>query len=254
MKRLLIRLKILENIRGFNNKLIVLKYFILSPFNKRFSEKILNKEIIIELEDKIFFIIRKNKPNDLWMIALLENKTFKIIQKMKIRTFIDIGANKGIYTLKLSKRAKKILSIEPQSDNFKILKRNIKLNKFKNVLLKKVACFDKSGGGFISLYEKNDGAHSLVFKRSDKNEKVRLDKLDNIVKEKKLKEIDLIKIDVEGAELNVLMGARTTLQRFKPKIILEILNKEELEKIYKFLNKINYKIEHIEESDYLAYP
>ncbi len=59
--------------------------------------------------------------------------------------FIDIGAHIGKFTIKIAKTLAengKVISIEPDSINFSLLKENIELNKLKNIILKKVACSD----------------------------------------------------------------------------------------------------------------
>jgi transcription antitermination factor NusA-like protein len=55
---------------------------------------------------------------------------------------------------------------------------------------------------------------------------VRGRRIDDVVGELGLKRVDVVKIDVEGAEYNVLRGARATLTRFHPKIVLEVSPQE----------------------------
>jgi len=62
----------------------------------------------------------------------------------------------------------------------------------------------------------------------------------------KIKKVDLIKIDVEGAESLVLNGALKTLKNSHPKIILEAWDKEHLDKVKEILKPFNYKIKKID--------
>ena len=63
----------------------------------------------------------------------------------------------------------------------------------------------------------------------------------------------LIKIDVEGAEAEVLKGATKTLKNSHPKIIFEAWDEQYLKKVKKILNKFNYKIKKIADENYFAY-
>ncbi len=64
--------------------------------------------------------------------------------------------------------------------------------------------------------------------------------------------VDLIKIDVEGAESEVLKGALKTLKKFHPQIIFEAWSKEDLEKSEKILKALNYSIKQLNAENYLA--
>lgn len=68
----------------------------------------------------------------------------------------------------------------------------------------------------------------------------------------KLPRIDLIKIDVEGAEHLVIEGAMKTIKKFKPKILFEAWNEENLNKVTKLLSKLNYKVISIDGDNYLG--
>ena len=84
---------------------------------------------------------------------------------------------------------------------------------------------------------KNEGLTSFEKKVGAKKELVQVKKLDDIIKNTKLnpESINVIKIDVEGFELNVLKGALDILSKGSPVLIIEITDKENEEKIKKFL-------------------
>ena len=65
-----------------------------------------------------------------------------------------------------------------------------------------------------------------------------------------------MKVDVEGHELNALMGAKQTIIKCKPVILLEVWRRRtnRLQKIEEFLKSINYKIEHISADDFICFP
>lgn len=75
--------------------------------------------------------------------------------------------------------------------------------------------------------------------------------IDDIVTMLNLKSVDVVKIDVEDAEVEALFGARETLKAFQPKVILEIVNRGNFNAIKIFANNLNYRMLHIEKSNYL---
>jgi len=76
--------------------------------------------------------------------------------------------------------------------------------------------------------------------------------LDNILEDLKIKKVQLIKIDVEGAEELVLKGALKTLKKSHPKIVFES-RPQNLKNIEDILKNFDYKIKKIDVQDYLAY-
>ncbi len=134
--------------------------------------------------------------------------------------FIDIGANFGWYTCLFSilgGEKGKIFSIEPSPDNLYFLKKNIKNNKLKNISLFECAVGDKKS--FLPLYfanPENPGAHSLIKDTPQQNLKnkylkVKVNTLDSLFED--LEIIHLMKIDIEGFELNALKGGMETLKK-----------------------------------------
>lgn len=144
---------------------------------------------------------------------------------------LDIGANIGSHSVywSLERNAKKIYSFEPLDYTFEILKRNIELNKLENRVeifnyglynidsKAKVSNFNLGNVGNTSFSPNNNGNFELK----------KLDSID--IPEK----IDLMKIDVEGAEVEVLIGATNTIRKNKPVIVIESFNrKPEIDDIF----------------------
>ena len=122
--------------------------------------------------------------------------------------FIDIGANQGIYSLVAAKNKnfKKIYSFEPVTENFKLLKKNIKLNNLKNVISKKFAISDKNAVNYISYNKEHSGSSSLEIKKKYSKKLIKINTI-NYTKLKKfinLKNPLIVKIDVEGHESVVI--------------------------------------------------
>ena len=149
---------------------------------------------------------------------------------------LDIGANIGNHTIFfLTKRARKVVSFEPVKDTFYILEKNIKINNFQNKVSLFNAGVGKTNGNAILKYynSQNIGMSQLS---PDPNGDIAIVSIDGLnIKEK----IDFIKIDVEGFELDVIMGMTETLKRDKPLIMIEIRDYLFAE-INKILQSIGY--------------
>lgn len=196
--------------------------------------------------------------NELINIAIREDE---IIEHFCVREgdiVIDIGAHIGHYTLIASKRAGhtgKVVAIEAHPYNFEILKRNIKLNKLTNVTALNVAAY--SSEGWVKLYMKNVTPgytiyHTLVSKRFDQIDflEIYASTLDRIVTRNQISpsEINWIKIDVEGAELEVLRGAKNVLSKSKNITLLIEIHRLGLINLYQpvvdFLLPYGFKIQY----------
>lgn len=123
-------------------------------------------------------------------------------------TFIDVGANIGHLTLIGAKKVRQgqVISIEPHPEIFRFLNSNIKLNKFKNVRVYNLAIGDKNGKLNFSDIKSDD----QNFITEDGSIKVDIKRLDDLFEGDK---VDLLKIDVEGYELFVLLGALNVLSK-----------------------------------------
>jgi FkbM family methyltransferase len=154
----------------------------------------------------------------------LETEIFKKEIK-KGDVVLDIGANIGYYTLiaaRLVGEKGKVFAFEPHPQNFALLKKNIKLNGYKNVTLVEKAVSNKNKKLKLYLSGYDCGAHSLYNSHKGQHfvevESIRLDDYFS----KLGKKIDFVKIDVEGAEYEALQGMSKIIKRNKDiKIVTE---------------------------------
>jgi FkbM family methyltransferase len=150
-----------------------------------------------------------------------EHRLLELVSGTRLRCVFDIGAHLGLHTLFYSAMADKVVSFEPAPRNYARLVDNIGLNGRTNVSTWNVALSDRStmldfmDNGISqtgTLLTNAQHAHGF---RKIQVQAYRLDDLD-------LPAPDLIKIDCEGAEMQVLRGAAETLRRHRPVLHLEV--------------------------------
>lgn len=244
---------------SLKDKSIIFLYFLNSPIhfllNKlkiKFKHKLLGN-VTVKSEDGIFFC--GNRIGSVWAGSNFHEREIRSYFDIAKGNFIDAGANIGKFSVIVAKRLGKkgkVFSIEPHPENFKMLKKNIELNGLKNVVPINAACSYSEGEIELHLDEEGTGGHSIKkYSKSagKKTMKVKSILLDNL----QIKNIKLIKIDVEGAEADVLRGAKKILKRDHPKIIFEAWDEECLDEIKIILNPFKYQIKKIGEENYFAY-
>jgi FkbM family methyltransferase len=129
-------------------------------------------------------------------------------------TVIDVGANVGWYTIIASKLVGKngrVIAFEPDPESFALLKRNVLANGCDNAILEQKALSNTAGTLTLHLDEENKVMHSTVFDTKGAAIKVEALRLDDYL-ENRFKNVDFVKIDVEGAEPMVLEGMQRTIQ------------------------------------------
>ena len=167
-------------------------------------------------------------------------------------TFVDVGANNGYYSLMASNLVGKrgnVYSFEPAEKSFERLRRNIELNGFGNIYPYMLALGNKRGKA-VMYNAIEDGSNSLSkIPSSTGTEIVMTNTLDTILKNNK---VLLIKIDVEGHELEVLEGAEKVLHKNKDiKLILEYILplvyrfNRDYDGVFRFLTSRNFNIREI---------
>jgi FkbM family methyltransferase len=137
---------------------------------------------------------------------------------------LDCGANVGVYTrVALAAGAGTIVAIELAPENLECLRRNFAPEiQAGRVIVYPKGVWDKDDVLTLTVAPDNSAADSLVMhpKGSHAGPQVPLTTIDKLVAELKLPRVDFIKMDIEGAERNALMGAQHTLAQFHPRMAL----------------------------------
>jgi len=158
------------------------------------------------------------------------------------QTVVEVGANLGTHTVMLAKKvgsAGKVYAVEPQRLIFGYLSAQVVLNRLKQVQLLHGALGEKAGTmhiadlGWDEIY--NYGAAALESTGTNPVNVMRLDDLG-------LAACDLIKIDVEGAERAVLMGATDTIEKFRPILYVENDRKDNSPALIEWLFAHDYRV------------
>lgn len=138
---------------------------------------------------------------------------------------VDIGANIGYYSIIAAKRVGeegKVFAYEPENENLILLEKNIEINSFNNIIAIKVALSNQFGTSKLYLTEDNKGTHSLIDNRQTNNSvAVGTDTLDHSLEQFGFPKIDLIKMDIEGAEILALDGFKRVIDT-SPNLIMFI--------------------------------
>jgi FkbM family methyltransferase len=130
---------------------------------------------------------------------------------------VDIGANVGYYALLAAHLVGddgKVFTFEPDPHNFSLLCKNVELNGYRNVVPVRKAVFSKSGKMELFLDKSNLGGHSLSEANVDKGASITVEvtSLDDYFKNTDCK-VDIVKMDVQGLEMEVLEGMTNTINR-----------------------------------------
>jgi FkbM family methyltransferase len=198
------------------------------------------------------FYCRINK-DDFKIMTIHEDDIIEHFTPKQGDIVIDIGAHIGLYTIVSSKRVGtngKVVAIEADPGNFEMLNRNIKLNQLTNVIPLNYAVYSKETKIRLYLPEEESGYtiyNTIMSNRAgteDKFVEVNANTLDSLLQLKGITDVNWIKIDVEGAEFEVLKGATNVLSKSKDiALLIEVHGPDNYSPILNFLNLYNFKIE-----------
>ncbi len=199
-------------------------------------------EVFISYKNKILALPTFDSINHFSQLFFREKNTLEAIKYDKRKKFfIDVGAHIGTLAIFWTDYYEGGIMIEPNPSSFKVLKKNIKINNIRNALLIPQGAFSKNEHKKLFLNELNSGRASIK-EESSTPIIIEVKRLDYILKEKKIdpQDISFIKIDVEGAELEVLKGAKEILKRGKPIIVFEAWNTTAFNRVKRFLEDFKY--------------
>jgi FkbM family methyltransferase len=172
----------------------------------------------------------------IYLSGRYEPSTMHVMQRLLPEggCFVDVGGNAGMFSLAAAAKvgvAGSVYVFEPSPREYKALRRNVELNALSNVTTLQQALSDSSGTTALRIAEVWHSGHNTLgeaFAYEDVETTdhvvVQMTTLDEFARDLSMDRLDLIKIDVEGAELKVLRGGRETLTRMRPVVILELFD------------------------------
>ena len=177
--------------------------------------------MLVPRDDTIGRSILKHGIYDRKGIAIMN----ALLQQMQEPVVLDIGANIGNHALAMGTVAHTVHCFEPQLGIFQVLRENIDSNGIGNIAAHNLGLATTAVEQEIYIPARDNlGAATLrnELKAEDALvETIRLEAGDAFIDGLGLQQLDLVKIDVEGFEIQVLEGLRETVDRFRPVIFME---------------------------------
>jgi len=137
----------------------------------------------------------------------------------------DGGANQGIYTTAFANyvgATGKVISIEPMKYAVDLIQKNCELNGLDNVEIANAGLSDEIGTARLDLSEGVGSASITNDYGGEDVIEIETTTIDTLVEQFSLDRVDFIKLDIEGAELKALYGAKNTIEKFNPRFCLEV--------------------------------
>jgi len=185
---------------------------------------------------------------------LFEDWSWDYLQVKEGDVFVDVGAHVGRYTLPFARAVGErglVIAVEPNIENYNCLKENIRRNNLCNIVTANVAAWSENRK--LKFYPGESSERGSI-KSKVRNEYIEVNgrSLDSLLEEVNGgRRVNWIKIDVEGAELEVLKGVNKTLQRNSPKLLVEV-SEENRNEFEHSMDTLNYKYYTIPDSDRLG--
>jgi FkbM family methyltransferase len=202
--------------------------------------------------DYLGFRVRGSDCDTIQTFSSFFEPVVKTIVKSLLKegdVFIDVGACVGTYTLLASKivgRRGLVVALEPAPKNFRALVDNLHINKISNVIAFPYAAWESMGYVDMIIPPGGGKATAKIFthftgaRRRGRIHRARAVKLDDLVKDLGISKVDLVKIDAEGAELEILRGSHDIFRKHRPAIVAEVLG-ENLAQVLNLFRGFGYR-------------
>lgn len=179
-----------------------------------------------------------------------------VLEQQKVRNgfYIDVGANYGFFTLLFALWAGDIghvCSVEANPHMVDKIKESLELNALANVEIVEKAAHDvaqKQMRFYLSAYSGKSSLYSDLTRKTVEEIEVETMTIDSYVAQSGWSRVDVIKIDVEGNDLHVLLGGSDTIQRYKPFVVFEykpLSSKDLEEQVASLLKSSGYRLEYL---------
>ncbi|QXJ34897.1 FkbM family methyltransferase [Saccharolobus shibatae] len=169
--------------------------------------------------------LRRDVIDDYWVFeGIFFADEYYPLKLKKSDIVLDVGANIGAFTLKVAPKVKHVIAVEPEPNNFEILKRNVNKNNLSNVTLLNYAVSDKAE----IVYFNTTGGSAKV---SDRGIPINAKPLDDILHELGESEVTIMKMDIEGYEGKVLSAFKN--YESLRQIIMEVHSRD----LWNYVNK-----------------
>ena len=187
------------------------------------------------------------QTHGMWLGTYEVDKQLAIAKTLKPgQVFYDIGANTGFFSLLGAKRVGKtgkVIAVEPLPRNIGFIKEHARINNVTNITVSEIAISDYDGVGRFSV--EGDSTSRIS---EDGGLEVRVKTLDTLVRE--LGAIpDVVKVDIEGAEMKLVQGAVKTLEMYKPTIFMAIHSEDIYRGLSRMLPDMGYTMRHVDDTE-----
>jgi FkbM family methyltransferase len=202
---------------------------------RRIASRRLARDRLVRFDEGLVMTLRLTDPIEraIYLYGAYEYRLASVFREL-LRAgmhVIDVGAHDGQYTLLAAKgvgASGKVLAVEPDPSRRARLAGNVERNDLSNVIISSAAVSDTPGDGllFVPTLDALSGQASLRRNWCDEGTfkpiRVRTERLDDLIEGVGWRQLDIIKLDVEGVEAQVIAGGRTAIEKHLPVVVFEV--------------------------------
>jgi FkbM family methyltransferase len=193
----------------------------------------------------------------------IEEESFLLNLGLDGQTVFDVGGDQGIYTLFFASRVGDkgtVVTFEPNPESHRRIVANVELNQFRNVDVRPIG-LGAGKGKLTFVFPEGEPARGsadagiqaqILQEKNPRTIEIEVNSLDDEVAASRLPQPDLVKIDVEGLEMDVLRGMKETIRKRRPNLFIEVHGADTQSKddnarqVVKFLLDAGYSVFHVE--------
>lgn len=214
--------------------------------------EVFGNKLYIHKSDDMNLVIQENYEKETTDMIIKELRKDDIV--------VDCGANIGYFSLFMAElvgKNGKVIAFEPDPSNFKLLKHNIKVNNYENIIPMPFAVSDKLGSTNLKL--ESTVAHYLTEEKTKDSIQVDAITLDSYF-ENYQKKIRLVKMDVEGYESEIINGMRNMIKNNDLRLVVEFSNSTQIRtnhkpvKLLELIDELGFEILNLQTNKMITKP